>query len=202
MRFPRVTHLIVGFEKAEDTKRFQTELHERMEQFSLSLHPEKTRLIEFGRFAADRRLRKGLRKPETFNFLGFTHISGGDRQGKFQLIRKTRRDRMQAKLQEVKVELWQRMHQPIPQQGQWLRQVVSGFFAYHAVPTNIISLRTFRLHVVNLWQRTLRRRSQKDRTIWDRLDRIANDWLPSPRILHPWPEVRFAARHPRWEPGA
>jgi RNA-directed DNA polymerase len=194
--------IIVGFEKAEDAKGFQKELRERMEKFSLSLHPEKTRLIEFGRFAADRRLRKGVGKPETFNFLGFTHISGSNRQGKFQLIRKTRRDRMQAKLREVKVELWQRMHQPIPQQGQWLRQVVSGFFAYHAVPTNIISLRAFRLHVVNLWQRTLRRRSQKDRTIWDRMDRIANDWLPSPRILHPWPEVRFAAKHPRWEPGA
>jgi hypothetical protein len=173
-----------------------------MEKFELSLHPEKTRLIEFGRFAVQNRSRKGLGKPETFNFLGFTHICGQSRQGKFMLMRRTRRDRMKVKLQEIKDELWKHMHDSIPQQGEWLRQVVRGFFAYHAVPTNANSLKAFRLHVVKLWRRILCRRSQKGRAIWKRMDRIADDWLPPPLIIHPWPGVRFAAKYPRWEPGA
>jgi len=168
----------------------------------LTLHPDKTRLIEFGRFAAVDRKKRGRGKPETFDFLGFTHICGRSREGNFQLKRKTRRDRMRAKLQEVKAELRRRMHQTIPQQGQWLRQVVHGFFAYHAVPTNSGSIGAFRYHVVNLWLRTLRRRSQRDRTRWERIMQIANDWLPKPLIQHPWPGARFAAKHPRWEPGA
>ena len=194
--------LVCGFEKADDAERFQEVLRERMGQFSLTLHPEKTRLLEFGRFAAVNRKKRGLPKPETFNFLGFTHICGRDRKGGFQLNRKSRRDRMRAKLLEVKADLKRLLHYSIPDQGKWLRQVVSGYFAYHAVPTNSRSLGAFRHHVVDLWRRTLQRRSQKDRTTWKRIAKIADAWLPKPHVLHPWPEVRFAANHPRWEPGA
>jgi retron-type reverse transcriptase len=141
-------------------------------------------------------------KPETFDFLGFTHICGRSRKGLFQLKRKSRRDRMRAKLGAIKAELRRRMHDPIPQQGQWLRQVVRGYFAYHAVPTNIASLSAFRHHVGDLWRRALKRRSQKDRTTWSRIAALAADFLPVPRILHPWPDARFAVTHRRWEPGA
>ena len=194
--------IVCGFEHEADAQRFRAELQQRMEKFALSLHPDKTRLIEFGRFAATNRARRGLGKPETFNFLGFTHICGRSRRGLFQLKRKSRRDRMRAKLRAIKEELRRRMHEPIPQQGQWLRQVVRGYFAYHAVPTNVASLSAFRNHVVDLWRRTLKRRSQKDHTTWDRLARLAADFLPAPRILHPWPDARFAVTHPRWEPNA
>jgi group II intron reverse transcriptase/maturase len=194
--------IVAGFEHEADAKRFLADMRGRLEQFTLSLHPDKTRLIEFGRFAAEDRAKRGLGKPETFNFLGFTHICGRSRQGKFQLRRKTRRDRMRTRLQEIKEELRRRMHQSIPEQGKWLRQVVIGYFAYHAVPTNIKSIRAFRHYIVNLWRRTLKRRSQKDNTTWQRIARIASDWLPAPRVLHPWPRVRFAVKHPRWEPGA
>jgi RNA-directed DNA polymerase len=194
--------IVCGFEHEADAQRFCAELQQRMEKFALSLHPDKTRLIEFGRFAATNRARRGLGKPETFNFLGFTHICGRSRRGLFQLKRKSRRDRMRAKLRAIKEELRRRMHEPIPQQGQWLRQVVRGYFAYHAVPTNVASLSAFRNHVVDLWRRTLKRRRQKDHTTWDRLARLAADFLPVPRILHPWPDARFAVTHPRWEPNA
>jgi RNA-directed DNA polymerase len=194
--------IVVGFEYEADAHRFLDMMRARLEEFALTLHPEKTRLIEFGRQAADGREKRGLGKPETFNFLGFTFISGKDRRGNFQLKRKTRRDRMAAKLLEMKEELRRRMHQPIPEQGKWLKQVVSGFFNYHAVPTNSRALATFRHRVTVLWQRTLRRRSQKDRTSWDRMAGLVDDWLPRPRILHPWPSTRFAVRHPRWEPYA
>jgi group II intron reverse transcriptase/maturase len=194
--------IVCGFEHEADAQRFCAELQQRMEKFALSLHPDKTRLIEFGRFAATNRARRGLGKPETFNFLGFTHICGRSRRGLFQLKRKSRRDRMRAKLRAIKEELRRRMHEPIPQQGQWLRQVVRGYFAYHAVPTNVASLSAFRNHVVDLWRRTLKRRSPKDHTTWDRLARLAADFLPAPRILHPWPDARFAVTHPRWEPNA
>jgi len=194
--------IVCGFEHEADAQRFCAELQQRMEKFALSLHPDKTRLIEFGRFAATNRARRGLGKPETFTFLGFVHICGRSRRGLFQLKRKSRRDRMRAKLRAIKEELRRRMHEPIPQQGQWLRQVVRGYFAYHAVPTNVASLSAFRNHVVDLWRRTLKRRSQKDHTTWDRLARLAADFLPAPRILHPWPDARFAVTHPRWEPNA
>ena len=154
--------IVVGFEKEAEARRFWDEMRSRLREFSLSLHPEKTRLIEFGRFTAVRRTQRGLGKPETFRFLGFTFICGKSRQGHFQLKRKTRPDRMRAKLQEIKEELRLRMHQPIPDQGRWLRQVVTGFFAYHAVPTNSAALSAFRYHVTCLWRRSLRRRSQKD----------------------------------------
>ena len=193
---------IVGFQHESDARRFWNEMHERLQEFALSLSPEKTRLIEFGRCAAHNRQRRGLGKPETFTFLGFIFICGKTRRGKFQIKRKSRRDRMRAKLQAIKQEMRRRMHQPIPQQGKWLRQVVTGYFNYHAVPTNGPTLAAFRFHVTNLWQRTLQRRSQKDWTTRERITRLADDWLPKPRILHPWPEVRFAVTHPRWEPYA
>src|SRR5947208_13349683 len=194
--------IIVGFEHETDARRFLDEMRKRLQEFALSLHSEKTRLIEFGRFAVESRKRRGLGKPETFTFLGFTFICGKTRRGKFQIKRKSRRDRMQAKLQAIKQELRRSMHQPIPQQGRWLQQVVTGYFNYHAVPTNSSTLTAFLFHVTNLWRRTLRQRSQKDWTTRERIKRLADDWLPKPRILHPWPESRFAVRHPRWEPYA
>jgi RNA-directed DNA polymerase len=194
--------IVAGFEHQADAERFLAELRERVEKFALSLHPDKTRLIEFGRHAAEHRAGRGLGKPETFNFLGFTHICGRSRRGGFLLRRKTRRDRMRAKLRALKGELKRRMHEPIPQQGRWLSQVIRGYFAYHAVPTNYPRLAAFRDRVLVLWRRTLRRRSQKDWTTWERTSRLARDYLPLPRILHPWPEARFAVKHPRWEPGA
>ncbi len=161
---PRDSYLIVGFEHETDARRFLDAMRERLEKFALSLHPDKTRLIEFGRYAADRRAQRGLGKPESFSFLGFTFICGKSRQGTFQLKRKTRRDRMRAKLRAVKQEMRRRMNQPIPLQGKWLQQIVSGYFNYHAVPTNSRALHAFRHSVAELWQRSLRRRSQKDWT--------------------------------------
>ena len=189
--------LVTGFEHEEDARRFLDAARERFEAFALSLHPDQTRLIEFGRFAAVDRKRRGLGKPETFAFLGFTYICGRSRRGHFLLNRKTRRDRMRAKLQDIKVELRRRMHQPIPKQGAWLRQVVTGHFNYYAVPTNSRALSAFLHHATDLWRRTLRRRSQRDGFTWDRMTKLVNDWLPQPRILHPWPSERFAVRHPR-----
>jgi len=189
--------IVVGFEREADARRFWDEMRERLQEFSLSLHPEKTRLIEFGRLAATNRARRGLGKPETFNVLGLTFICGRNSRGKFLLCRKTRRDRRRAKLGEIKEELRRRMRQPVPEQGDWLKQVVSGFNAYHAAPTNGRALRAFREHVKTLWYRTLRRRSQRDRTTWERLKTLADEWLPEPLILHPWPSNRFAVKHPR-----
>jgi hypothetical protein len=189
--------LVAGFEYEDDARRFLDAMRTRFETFALALHPEKTRLIEFGRQAAVNRKKRGLSKPETFNFLGFTFICGKSRAGKFLVHRKTRRDRMQAKLKEVKEQLRRRRHQPIPEQGKWLRQVVTGHFVYYAVPTNSRALSAFRQHVTDLWRRTLRRRSQRDGTTWDRMAKLADDWLPKPHILHPWPSQRFAVTHPR-----
>ena len=193
---------VAGFEYEGDAKRFLADLRERLEKFALSLHPDKTRLIEFGRFAAERRARRKLGKPETFNFLGFTHICGHSRAGYFLLKRKTRRDRMRVKLRAIKGELWRRLHEPIRKQGQWLGQVVRGYFAYHAVPTNVRSLCAFRHHVTDLWRRSLRRRSQRDRTTWERIAQLVAEFLPAVRITHPWPHDRFTVNHPRWKPGA
>jgi RNA-directed DNA polymerase len=194
--------IVVGFEHKADARRFWEAMRGRLEEFSLSLHPEKTRLIEFGRFAATNRKRRGLGKPEIFNFLGFTFICGRNSRGKFLLCRKTRRDRLRARLLDLKEELRRRMHQPVPEQGAWLKQVVAGYFAYHAVPTNGRTLRTFRSGVEFLWMRSLRKRSQRDRTTWEKMKKLSEEWLPKPRVLHPWPSQRFAVRHPRWEPYA
>ena len=189
--------IVVGFAHEVDARRFWDAMRKRFEEFALSLHPEKTRLIEFGRQAADRRDRRGLGKPETFNFLGFTHICGRSRHGKFLLKRKSRRDRMRGKLKEIKEEMRRRMHQSIPEQGRWLAQVVRGYFAYHAVPTNSATIGAFRHHVVDLWRCSLSRRSQRGGITWQRIKRIADDWLPKPKVLHPWPQQRFAVRYSR-----
>jgi RNA-directed DNA polymerase len=194
--------VVVGFQHKAEAERFLAALRERMEQHSLALHPDKTRLIEFGRYAAERRRERGLGKPETFNFLGLTHIAGRDQRGAFQLKRITRRDRLRLRLQAIKEELQRRWHASVAEQGRWLNQVVRGYFNYHAIPTNLNALKSFRGAVRRLWWQALRRRSQKDRTTWEDLNRMAKRWLPPPRILHPWPELRFDRRHPRWEPGA
>jgi RNA-directed DNA polymerase len=194
--------IVAGFEYEDDAQRFLAALRERLSRFALTLHPEKTRLIEFGRFAAENRARRGLGKPETFDFLGFKHICGRSRAGDFQLKRKSRRDRMRAKLKALKMELKRRRHEPIPMQGLWLAQVVRGYFAYHAVPTNYPSLGAFLHHVKRLWLRALRRRGQRHRMTWARFSRLAADFLPRPRILHPWPATRFCVTHPRWKPSA
>jgi group II intron reverse transcriptase/maturase len=192
----------LGFEKQTDALRFMEELRARLEVFSLSLHPDKTRLIEFGRFAAERSQRRGNHKPETFTFLGFVLICGASVSGRFLVLRKTRRDRMRSTLRRVKEDLRKRMHLSIPQQGRWLSQVVRGFLAYHAVPTNGRALRAFRHFVTVMWMRALSKRSQRGRVTWDRMLRLATDWLPKVRILHPWPNQRFDVKHPRWEPSA
>jgi RNA-directed DNA polymerase len=187
--------VVAGFERASDASRFLDAMRARLEEFSLSLHPDKTRLIEFGRYAAERRKKKGPGKPETFNFLGFTHIRGKTRKGFFQPRRQCRSDRMRVKLSGVKEELRKRRREPVPETGQWLGRVLNGFFNYFAVPTNYAAPRVFRQRVEELWRRTLRRRSQKDLSTFERMRKLARDYLPEPRILHPWPDARFAVKH-------
>jgi RNA-directed DNA polymerase len=182
---------VVCFQYAHDAKQFQAELAERLRRFALHLHPEKTRLIQFGRFAAERRAGKGLGKPETFTFLGLRHVCARTRAGKFLLKRNTEAKRLSAKLRAVKGELRRRMHLPIIQQGAWLRAVVTGYFNYHAVPTNLFALECFRTQVARLWWRSLRRRSQRHCLPWKRMNKIVTRWLPKARIVHPWPEERF-----------
>lgn len=194
--------LVFGFEHEAEARSFLAALRTRLEEFALSLHPDKTRIIEFGPHAAANRAERGLGKPETFTFLGFTFICGTSRAGKFLVLRKSRRDRVKAKLKEIKEKLQARRHQPLPEMGRWLGQVVRGFMNYHAVPTNSRAIGAFRHHVLWLWLRTLRRRGNRDRTDWGRIMRLADDYLPKARILHPWPEQRFAVKHPRWEPYA
>jgi group II intron reverse transcriptase/maturase len=189
--------VVVGFEHESDARRFWDAMRERLQKFSLTLHPDKTRLLEFGRFAADRRKRRGLGKPETFNFLGFTFIAGKSIRGRFLLKRRSRRDRMRAKIKEIAGELRQRMHQSVPEQGKWLKQVVTGYFGYHAVPTNSAALFDFRDGIIARWRWVLHRRSQKSALTWPRMKKLADDWLPKPKILHPWPDQRFAVKHPR-----
>jgi group II intron reverse transcriptase/maturase len=194
--------IVVGFQHEAEARQFQEELKMRLAVFALKLNEAKTRLIEFGRQAAANRRARGQGKPETFDFLGFTHICERTRGGAFQVRRRTQRKRMRAKLKEVKETLWRRLHEPIGKQGAWLRQVVLGYYGYHAVPNNIRALSAFRRQVRWLWWRSLRQRSQKDRTTRAAMVRRAKRWLPEPHIRHPWPEQRFAVTHPRWEPGA
>ena len=188
---------VVGFQHESDARRFRDAMRDRLREFSLSLHPEKTRLIEFGRFAAQNCKRRRRSKPETFKFLGFVLICDKSRRGDFRIRRKSRRDRMCAKLREIKEGLRHRMHRPIPETGKWLAQIVAGYFAYHAVPTNSPALSAFRYHVLVLWHRQLCRRSQRASVLWTRMTKLADEFLPPPRVLHPWPSVRFAVRHPR-----
>ena len=168
-----------------------------MAKFGLELHPDKTRRIEFGRFAEENRERRGEGKPETFDFLGFQHISGKNRLGRFTVRRKTIRKRMRAKLRKLKQELRVRMHDPVTQTGGWLKSVVQGYFNYYAVPGNLDCLAIFRRRLLVLWWHRLRRRSQQRHLSWTRMISLGKRWLPPPCVLHPYPAVRFAARHPR-----
>jgi group II intron reverse transcriptase/maturase len=185
---------IVGFEHERDARRFLVELGERFAKFGLELHPDKTRLIEFGRFAARNRSARGEGKPETFSFLGFTHLCGKTRNGRFWLRRITISKRVRAKLSEVKDQLRHRRHQSIPEQGRWLAAVVRGHMTYYAVPGNIDAVAAFREQVTRLWFTALRRRSQRKRVNWARMSRIVSRWLPPARVMHPYPAARFAAR--------
>ena len=185
---------VVGFEDEQDARQFLAELRGRFAKFGLELHPDKTRLIEFGRHAAWKRRRRGVGKPETFDFLGFTHICGKSRKGRFWVKRVTIAKRMRAKLREIKVELKRRMHEPVPVQGQWLRSVVAGHLAYYAVPGNTDAVAAFRTQATRHWHKALRRRSQRTRLNWERMTRLANRWLPPARVKHPFPEMRFDAR--------
>jgi len=185
---------VMGFQYRDDAERFLKELHERFRQYSLELHPEKTRLIRFGRFARQDCKRSDVcSKPETFDFLGFTHYCGVSRNGKFLVKRKTMRKRFTAKFHEIKTELRKRMHQAISDQGSWLRSVVRGYFAYHAIPENGHAIVVFRTQIGKLWYKILKRRSQRNRMTWERMGKIIDLWLPPAKILHPWPEQRFAA---------
>jgi group II intron reverse transcriptase/maturase len=189
---------VMGFQSQVDAERFLRELKQRLEQFGLQLHPEKTRLIEFGRFAAQRREQRGEGKPETFDFLGFTHICGTTRKGMFIVKRKSIAKRMRAALQKIKMQLKQRMHDAVAEVGGWLRSVVRGWFNYHAVPGNINCLDEFHTQVQRLWRRVLRRRSQKGRVwTWERIRRLTRRWLPNAQILHPYPDQRLIVRNPR-----
>jgi len=185
---------VAGFEHRDDAQRFHADLRERFAKFALELHAEKTRLIEFGRFAARGRKARGLGKPETFTFLGFTHICARTRNGRFLLKRVTISKRMRAKLSIVKDELMRRRHQPVPEQGQWLASVVRGHLAYYAVPGNIDAVEAFRTQAIKHWYRALRRRSQRTRLDWKRMNRLATRWLPPARMTHPFPDARFDAR--------
>jgi group II intron reverse transcriptase/maturase len=190
--------IVAGFENRADAERFLSDWKERMQKFGLGLHPDKTRLIEFGRHASENRKRRGEDKPEVFDFLGFTHMCGTTRKtGRFIVKRKTIRKRLSAKLKELKEELRRRWHQPVAEVGKWLRSVVQGYFNYHAVPGNMDSLNSFRAQVIWRWYRALRRRSQRDKMTWDRFWPLVDRWIPSAKILHPHPNVRFDAIHPR-----
>jgi group II intron reverse transcriptase/maturase len=183
--------IVVGFQHRTDAERFLGDLRERYRKFNLELHPDKTRLIEFGRFAAGNRRGRDQGKPETFDFLGFTHSCSKTRNGKFTVLRQTMRRRLRAKLRELKLELRRRLHDPVPDVGGWLGTVVRGHTRYFGVPRNGPALRLFYRQVTWLWLRTLRRRRQKHRVTWARMRRLASRWLPSPRIVHPYPDQRL-----------
>ena len=189
--------LVMGFQHRADAERFLREFKERLAKFGLELHPDKTRLIEFGRYAARDREQRGKGKPETFNFLGFTHYCGQRHKTKtFTVWRITAQKRMAAKLKDIKVELQRRMHDRVVEVGAWLRKVVSGYYLYHAVPGNIDQLYLFKHRVHRLWRSVLIRRSQKARKKWAKYGPIFDRWISTPRILHPYPEARFCATHP------
>ena len=181
--------VVVGFQYQQDAEGFLEALRKRFRKFNLELHEDKTRLIEFGRFAVQNRKRQGKGKPETFDFLGFTHICGKTRKGKFVVLRYTIAKRMRAKLLELKGELRRRLHWPVPVVGKWLRVVLLGHYRYFGVPGNIRKIGAFKYHISLLWFRTLRRRSQRYRLIWERMSRLINRWLPRPRICHTYPDL-------------
>jgi group II intron reverse transcriptase/maturase len=183
--------IAMGFQYRDDAERFRRELEERLLRFNLELHPDKTRLLEFGRFAASNREERGEGKPETFDYLGFTHICGKTKSGKFTVLRKTMRKKMGAKLKEVKANLRVRLHEPIATVGEWLGSVLRGHFQYFGVPRNSFALKTFRTEVIHLWHKSLKRRSQKSNITWERMSRLIKHWLPSVRIVHPYPGQRL-----------
>ncbi|HNX49734.1 MAG TPA: group II intron reverse transcriptase/maturase [Thermoanaerobaculaceae bacterium] len=183
--------LVVGFEHRMDAERFQGELRERLAKFNLELHADKTRLIEFGQHAETRRRHRGEGKPETFDFLGFTHICAKTRRGWFTVLRQTMAKRMRGKLQALKGELRRRGHLPVPTVGRWLRSVLTGHYRYYGVPNNWHALSRFHYQLGRLWYRALRRRSQRTRLNWDRMQRLIHSYLPYPRIMHPYPEQRL-----------
>ena len=190
---------VMGFQSRKDAERCLEELKERFAKFGLEIHPEKTRLIEFGRFANSNREARGQGPAETFDFLGFTHICARRRSdGKFTVWRKTMAKRMRGKLQEIKEELRRRRHEPIPEQGSWLKAVVRGYFNYHAVPNNTDRLSAFRQQVGRIWLKALRKRSQKGRRLdWTRMNRIIQTWIPAVRVLHPYPDQRLCVNYSR-----
>lgn len=189
--------LVVGFERRDEAERFLKEFGERLAKFGLELHPEKTRRIEFGPNAArDRRARREG-KPESFTFLGFAHSCGTTRQGYFQIRRQTARKRLEAKLQNIKQTLRSRMHEPVPKVGEWLERVLNGHYQYFGVPGNWASLGLFRERIARYWGRVLGRRSQTGKVSAIRLGRLFRRWLPRPKVVHPYPEQRFAVTHPR-----
>jgi hypothetical protein len=193
---------VVGFETAHAARTFLDELQERFAKFGLALHPDKTRLFEFGRFATDRRRRKGQQRPETFDFLGFTHCCGTDRQGKFQVIRVTSKKRMRATLAAIRETLYRRRHEPVPVLGAWLNRVLRGYFEYHAVPTNLKRLEGFRAESCRAWRHALLRRSQRHRFNWERFNRLTRKYVPPCRVQHPYPEERSSRHDLRQEPYA
>ena len=180
---------VVGFQYRKDAERFLADLRERFLKFNLELHKDKTRLIEFGRFAAQNRKSQGKGKPETFDFLGFTHICGKTENGKFMVLRHTIGKRIRAKLMELKIELKRRLHNPVPVVGKWLRVVLLGHYRYYGVPGNSRKLQSFNFHVSRLWYKLLLRRSQRHRFNWERMNRLIDRWLPRPRICHPYPDL-------------
>ena len=187
---------VMGFQHRHEAERFLKALQERMEKFGLALHPEKTRLIEFGRFAAQNREKRGEGKPETYDFLGFKHISGKTRKNKRYIVkRETKAKRLRAKLKEVKETLMRNRHEPLNKLANWLCGVIRGYFQYHAVPGNIDRLTFFRSETIRNWYRALKRRSQRSKLTWETFGKLANEWLPKARILHPYPDVRFDARN-------
>jgi RNA-directed DNA polymerase len=188
---------VVGFQHVAEADCFLAEYRKRLRKFGLELHPDKTRRIEFGRFAEHNRNQRGEGKPETFDFLGLTHISGKDQNGSYAVKRKTISKRMRAKVLEIKQQLRRRMHDSVAQTGHWLRSIVQGYFNYHAVPGNTDSLYAFRYRVVRLWRTILIHRGQKHHLTWARMRKLADRWLPQPRVLHPYPRIRFDATHPR-----
>jgi len=188
---------VVGFQHRAEAERFRKELEDRLGKFGLALHPDKTRLIEFGRFAADNRRKRGQGNPATFDFLGFTHACGRKRSGGFTVTRKTIASRLRAKLRELKAILMRWRHAPVLEQAAWLQRVVRGYFNYHAIPGNRYTLDAFRTQVIRHWLRALRRRSQKHRLNWARFAKLVIRWIPRARILHPYPSERFYAIHPR-----
>jgi group II intron reverse transcriptase/maturase len=189
---------VLGFQYREDAEKFLEQLRERVRKFGLELHPEKTRLIEFGRYAAERRAKHGEGKPETFNFLGFTHICGKNHEtGYFMVLRKTIGKRMAAKLKQIRRQLRVRLHEKTKGTAEWLQSVVRGYFQYHAVPRNEDRLKAFRYEVLRMWWWQLRRRSQRHRWTWGRFQGKLSHLIPEVEIQHPYPEVRFASQHPR-----